>query len=531
MSLTARELLAGNQHRPVIVYETILTNTAAQDPLLMDHTAGALSVGAINRDVELLSNGPTKFSDGYTRGAGRCYDSLLSGLQLRREIGKDFEPPALPALAKFKLAYRDGNGPPEIHKRGFKGAAFTVKVGGKADSEWLDYRDYPTLLTGHNKTLSGNARELLVGLENTPLSLYSLFPLGTYSGLGALEGTKDLTGQARPFGVGLITNATPDDLGGGLYHYHDGNCRTLQTVRRKNGTPLTLSQKTSAAEVQAATPGENTAVYSLDGYIKVDPESVDQITVDYIGASFTESAGKTQDNLAGIIGFLLTLVTGSEVTLNHPATSPDIGYLFTERRPLIEHLQTLAVLCGYDLLHNDDSTLTLTRRYTGEPVISEDSNPLSAPVLTEQTIIEESLNRQPALPVVERLRIGYRRNWTPADGDEVLSAYKKELTRVADWRESTSGAVAESREEKHDSPIVTPLIHEHDAAELASLAGFLGSERIPYRFNAIDVAWQIREGDLLTVDHFAFVYPRFWVWSVTEDTHTGITSLYGINVL
>jgi hypothetical protein len=240
---------------------------------------------------------------------------------------------------------------------------------------------------------------------------------GIYAGTGALEGDSSIAGKRRPFGDGVVFNATPalvqpSEL---LYQFNDGPVASVQQVK-DGGVPLAFfadyatSALLRAAGAALSIPAGYYATCIAEGYFELGGANEKQVTIDFTGLRLT-TADIIQNVALNAVGLTnLDLDIGSFTTLNllQPAS---VGFYLDENSSMTCADMFTALMNGIGGWHGMKPLGTLTVQRFDSPssadsVASYDS--------AGGDIVDIDVVALPSGvdPPPHRRRVTYKRNYT-----------------------------------------------------------------------------------------------------------------------
>lgn len=466
----ARNFLKKNPSS-IIVFETVVNNTVFNGRSFDDFNGGATPNGLLNRDISANTNGRLIFSNGSALNSG-SRDCMINGFQLRKSIGEPLTSDNVLEVGSSTFSFRnDVSSKQKIQNRKFKGASFDIKVGGidnegRLDENLLTYDKYLTLFSGKIQDMTHDEDEIFLALRSTPIELENQFPLNTYLGTGGLEGDDNNQGRVKPYAVGEVINATPQDLGGGLYQYHDGDDALITEVY-ESGSPLTAVM--GDPFLDSANQGE----YILDqsnpssGYFKVNDQT-NTITCDISGAQINGNRLGYSDE---VVSHIINLSTKGLYSLNDLGGVFRIGYYFTEQLPVIEHVRNIITPLDYFIDHLDDGNMLLKHRSNGAYLdFSENENINDSFTFIDHENIEvSSIDMLGSSERHSTYKVGYAKNWTVLRDSEAENQLRRRLNKEFIYLEQESILPIEDGIKSSTRTIQTNLSLKSDAEKIASL--------------------------------------------------------------
>ena len=511
MSL-ARDFLAKSED-PTIVLNLNLDNTALAVEGFEDWNCGDIENCGVNNDVVINNNSLVRISNQEVRHAGEVITALSSGAQILKSIGAPLTDENIVEIGRAEIPFNfDIANTLKLQNRDFQGRLYSIDVGGKVGNTQISFSAYHSLVQGKIKDMTHDSDVLTVTIDTLPVEYLNEFPLNTYRGTGGRQGDEDNLGRTKPYAVGFVENATPVDLGNGLYQFHDGT-GAVATEVFDQGVNLTLVE----GNPFTGDPAIGEYMTNTTGFIKVHIET-DQLTCHIqgalIGGGFDARADK-------ILSHITTRATAGRRKLNDLGGDWEMGYYFTTRRPIIEYVREIATNLDYYIIHEDNGDLSLKKRYNGNRTDFQGNlNEINTFSFDGSNIIEDTINGLGTSPRYTNYNVGYRQNWTPLRRTELPPEKRREFSREGLLARESSTLTIEDGVRENTREWQSNLRHKNDADKLASLVYRESLRRRKYEFEVENYRWLLMPGMVGTIDHPIIRSGLFEIASVNDDTDT-----------
>jgi hypothetical protein len=261
------------------------------------------------------------------------------------------------------------------------------------------------------RTLRMRARDLGYALD-VPM-------LGIYGGTGGADGNADLKGKAIPEVWGLCRNVAPVALGDGglqIYHLHARQVQAITGVYVRGATITPGTERASYAALAAASVSSGTYDWcntAAGAFIRIGSAVDGTVTADVQGDVSDGYAGTIPAIMRGILnraGSAWSAAGFANLDVICPGAA---GIFFNAQLTFAEALTRLAA--GGALWWGDDGTGVIT----GNRVAAPGGN---GGILIDQTVITAEIEVLDAPSVAWRVTAGFRQNWTPQLGADLVSA-------------------------------------------------------------------------------------------------------------
>lgn len=331
------------------------------------------------------------------------------------------------AIGEISLSNADGRLDATARALAVDGQSLTISLLRSRASAYADRR---VIFSGVGADWRADARALRLRARDLTYSLDGPM-LGTYGGTGGADGSADLKGKPIPEAWGLCRNLAPVALGDGGTQIYQIHARQLQAITAVyvRGAPITVgTQRASYSTLAAASTLAGTydwAITATGSYLRLGSAVDGTVTADVQGDASAGYAGTLPAMMRGILtrgGASLSAAGFANLDAICPGAA---GLYLSEQLTFAEALTRLAA--GGALWWGDDGTGRITANRVAAPNGSSG-------LLIDQTVILDEIEVLDAPAIAWRVTVGYRPNWTPLAGADLVSsltaARRLELTQA-----------------------------------------------------------------------------------------------------
>ena len=290
------------------------------------------------------------------------------------------------------------------------------------------YADRRVIFSGIGADWRADARSLRLRARDLTYTL-DVPALGTYGGTGGADGNADLRGKAIPEVWGLCRNVAPVALGDGgrqIYQVHAGAVQAITAVYVRGAAITAGTQRASYAALAAASVAAGTydwTITAAGSFIRIGSAVDGTVTADVQGDTAAAST------IPAIMRAILARAGASWSDAGFAdldAICPGAaGIYLGQQVTFADALTRLAA--GGALWWGDDGTGVIT----GSRVAAPFGN---SGLVLDETVIVADVDPLDAPAIAWRVTAGYRPNWTPQTGTDLVSsltdARRLELTEA-----------------------------------------------------------------------------------------------------
>lgn len=381
-------------------------------------------------------------------------------------------------VSEFHLINSDGAFDDSVDQNSINGQSIAVRIGAVELGEVSAFNSHELLASLQGERWWMNRSQVTVETRDPAASLDVLAQFETYSGVGGLEGGAELTGKPRPFGDGVVFNATPALViaSEGLFQYSTGASDSLDAVK-DGGIELDFVAdyatvdllRTAARQVAdgglGLIPPGSYGSCEAESYFSIGGAAFKEVTCDFTGPnSTTADIIEAKATETGI-----EIETWSFEQLNdvQPAT---VGYFLgtTSTETCREMFGKLMAGIGGFAGMTPHGTL-MVQRFEAPDEVAAETYDLNGGNLVEVDRVKMPTGYDPP---PRRRRVAYERNWTQqtdlygqvTEGDPDLAAYLGQTSKFASTGQTETDAVLADYPHAPDDVAVEAYFAERDDA-------------------------------------------------------------------
>jgi hypothetical protein len=329
------------------------------------------------------------------------------------------------------------------------------------------YADRRVIFQGIGADWRADARSFRIRARDLTYTL-DVPMLGTYGGTGGADGNADLKGKAIPEVWGLCRYLAPVALGDGGMQIYQLHARQVQAITAVyvRGAPVTAgTQRASYAALAAASVAGGTYDWTITpagSFIRIGSAVDGTVTADLRGDASAGYAGTIPAIMRAIIaraGGTFSAAGFANLDAICPGTA---GLYLADQVTFADALTRLAA--GGALWWGDDGAGVVTGNRVAAPFGSSG-------ILLDETVIVADIEPLDPPSIAWRVTVGYRPNWTPQSGTDLVSiltdARRLELTEARRTVAEADAARRARNAQALDITIETLLDDESEAQGVA----------------------------------------------------------------
>jgi hypothetical protein len=392
---------------------------------------------------------------------------------------------------------------------------------GLASETVMPLVDYATLFSFVSTDLTYNEEVASLGTLDQLHFLEKPLQQSIYNGTGIYEGDDQLKGQHKPLCYGNVFNAPAILVNAGniIYQFHDGPVSAITAVR-DNGSTLTSTGDTDNLPGWVGGSGGEYKTDISRGLVRLWSEPTGEVTADVLKA--TTAAGEVLREMADDAGYQ-NRDEGSFYAFN----SGDVGLYFgTSPISVRAAMQGLAgYLDGWVYASREGNLRVETHL---DALSTSAHHTIEGRRAADSPSVVVSIQRLETPPAPYRVRVAYKRNWSPQtlDVDGISATTKQLYAREFKVTEVASNATSLDINPNAQELLLEAayLIDEADANNLRDdIVSRAHIKRDLFELVLTAPRFQILPGHIVKIfyDRFGLVSGRQGeVLSVTESAHT-----------